>query len=171
MSDTNPYIDLIEQYRNWIFGLPESEYLQPMLEARFTPEEAQFLAQIPFIGHTVEKLSKKLSIPSEELTEKLDYFAKKGIIFRIEGNDGIVYSLCDSDFVFYRSTGWRKEPDDWSREMANPQNNYWINAYANEFLGHKTQGLRAVPINKTIEDPRKVMPYEDILKIIDDFDY
>ena len=171
MSDISPYKDLIEHYRNWIFGLPDSEFLLPMLEARFTPEEAQFLAQIPFIGHTIEKLSKKLDIPPEELTEKLDYFARKGIVFRIERKDGIAYNLCDSDFVFYRSTGWRKEPDDWSRKMANPQNNYWINAYAKSFNGHETQGLRAVPINKTVDDPRKVMPYEDILKIIDSFEY
>jgi len=171
MSETNSYKDLIEHYRGWIFGLPDSEFLLPMLKARFTPEEAQLLAQIPFIGHNIEKLSKKLDIPSEELTEKLDYFAEKGIVFRIERNGSITYSLCDSDFVFYRSTGWRKELDDWSREMANPQNDYWINAYANEFLGHKTKGLRAVPINKTIEDPRRVMPYQDIIKIIDNLDF
>jgi len=168
---SNPYKDLIEHYRNWLFGLPESEYLQPMLEARFTAEEAQFLAQIPFIAHTVEKLSKKLNISPKELTEKLDYFAKNGIIFKVKRSDGIAYSLCDSDFVFLRSSGWRKEPDDWSHKMANPQIKYWITDYSKEFLGHETQGLRAVPINKTIEDPRKVMPYEDIIKLIDDFEY
>lgn len=171
MSDTNSYTDLIEHYRNWIFGLPDSEFLQPMLEARFTPEDAQFLAQIPFIGHNIEKLSKKLSMPLGELKEKLDFFAKKGIILRSTRGDNVRYALCDSDFVFYRSTGWRTELDDWSYEMAKPQANYWINDYAREFLGHETQGLRSVPINKTIEDPRKVMPYEDIVKIIDNLDY
>ncbi|HEC37005.1 MAG: Ferredoxin [Candidatus Lokiarchaeum sp. GC14_75] len=171
MSDTNSYTDLIEHYRNWIFGLPDSEFLQPMLEARFTPEDAQFLAQIPFIGHDIEKLSEKLNIPSGELIKKLDTFAKKGIVFKSTRGDSVRYSLCDSDFVFYRSTGWRTELDDWSHEMAEPQIKYWINAYANGFLGHETQGLRAVPINKTIEDPRKVMPYEDIIKVIENLEY
>ena len=171
MSGTNPYKNLIDHYKNWIFGLPDSEYLLPMLEARFTPEEAQILAQIPFIGHPIEKLSGKLGIPPKELTEKLEYFAEKGIVFKNERNGVKFYSLCDSDFVFYRSTGWRKELDDWSYKMANPQNNYWIHAYANTFNGHETQGLRAVPINITIDDPQKVMPYEDILKIIENFEY
>jgi ferredoxin len=171
MTETNVYKALINHYKEWIFGLPDSEYLQPMLEARFTPEEAKFLAQIPFIGHPIEKISEKLGIASEELIEKLEDFAERGIVFSNERNGVKFYSLCDSDFVFYRSSGWRKEPDDWSRNMANPQNNYWINAYAREFNGHETQGLRAVPINKTIDDPRKVLSYEDILKIIEDFDY
>ncbi|MBY8990882.1 MAG: 4Fe-4S binding protein [Candidatus Lokiarchaeota archaeon] len=171
MSNTNQYEELIEHYRNWIFGLPDSEFLIPMLKARFTPEEAQIIAQIPFIGNTVEKLSQKIGIPSKELTEKLEYFAEKGIVFKNERNGVKFYSLCDSDFVFYRSTGWRKELDDWSYKMANPQNKYWIHAYANTFNGHETQGLRAIPINITIDDPRKVMPYEDILKIIENFEY
>ncbi|MHA2126074.1 MAG: 4Fe-4S binding protein [Promethearchaeota archaeon] len=171
MAEADSYKGLIDHYREWIFGLPDSEYLLPMLKARFTPEEAQFLAQLPFIGHPVEKLSKKLNISIDELTKKLDYFSNKGIVFKIQKDEGLIYSLCDSDFVFYRSSGWRKEPDDWSREMANPQIKYWINAYANGFLGHDTKGLRAVPINKTVEDPRKVMPYEDILKIVDELEY
>lgn len=171
MTDINAYKDLINHYKGWLFGLPDSEFLQPMLEVRFTPEEAKLLAKIPFIGHTVEILSQKLEINAEELREKLEDFAVRGIVMRSESQYGILYSLCDSNFVFYRSPGWKIDVDDWSREMANSQNKYWINAYAKDFLEHDLQGLRAVAINETIEDTRKVMPYDDILKIIDSLDY
>ncbi|GAH09889.1 unnamed protein product, partial [marine sediment metagenome] len=40
-----------------------------------------------------------------------------------------------------------------------------------DFIGHETQGLRAIPINKSINDTRQIMPYEDILKVIDNFKY
>ncbi|MHA2180153.1 MAG: indolepyruvate ferredoxin oxidoreductase subunit alpha [Promethearchaeota archaeon] len=171
MTETNPYKDLIEHYREWLFGLPDSEFLQPMLEARFTPDEAELISKIPFIGHTLEILSKRLNLPIKDLREKMENFAQRGIVFRSESRYGILYSLCDSNFVFYRSPGWKLDVDDWSRKMANSQNLYWINSYGKEFLGHDLQGLRAVPINKTIEDTRKVMPYDDIVKIIENLDY
>jgi len=171
MSESNPYKDLIDHYKGWLFGLPDSGFLQPMLEARFSPDEAKLLAKIPFIGHTVEILSQKLGLDAEELREKLENFAIRGIVLRSESRYGILYALCDSNFVFYRSPGWKMDVDDWSREMANSQNHYWINSYAKDFLGHDLQGLRAVAINTTIVDTRKVMPYDDILKIIDGLDY
>lgn len=42
MSNNKVYNDLIDHLRNWIFGLPESKYLLPLFELRFTPEEAEF---------------------------------------------------------------------------------------------------------------------------------
>ena len=89
MSDADSYKILIDHYREWMFGLPDSEYLLPMLKARFSPEDAQFLSQLPFIGHNVEKLSKKLNIPSEELREKLDlvmHESRKDLIREILGD-------------------------------------------------------------------------------------
>jgi ferredoxin len=171
MTESNSYDDLIEHYKGWLFGLSDSKHLRPLFEARFTPEEADFPSQIPFIGHTIAILSNKLGIPAEDLKEKLECFANKGIVFRSESRFGTLYSLCDSNFVFYRSPGWKKEMDDWSHAIIGPQNKYWIEDFAKDFLGHETQGLRAVAINKTIDDTRKVMPYDDILKIIDTFDY
>jgi DNA-binding MarR family transcriptional regulator len=81
--------------------------MMPLLKLRFTPEEAQFLAKIPFIGHTVEKLSENLDIPVKKLKKKLDKLARKGIIFRSEGRSEVRYSLTDSLFDFYRSIGWK----------------------------------------------------------------
>ena len=95
MSKTKYYKDLIERFNNWIFRLPDSKQLMPLLKIAFTPEEAQFLVKIPFIGHTAEQLSEKLEIPEKELKEKLENFAKKGIIFRYDDGSKIRYSLCD----------------------------------------------------------------------------
>ncbi len=171
MSKIEPYKDLIEHLRNWILRLPDSKYLMPLLELRFTPEEAEFLAKIPFIGHTVEQLSEKLDIPVKKLIKKLDKLAKKGIIFHMEGSSGIRYSLNDSLFIFYRSIGWKGDDNKLNRKISPYLNQYYIDTYAEEFVGHETQGLRAIPINETIRDTRQVMPYEDILKVVDNFEY
>ncbi|MHA2400011.1 MAG: ATP-binding protein [Promethearchaeota archaeon] len=171
MSEDTQYNGLIEHFRNWIIRLPESEHMIPLLKLRFKPEEAQFLSKIPFIGHTAEQLSANLGMPPKKLIKKLDKFARDGIIFRHEGRDGIRYSLCDSLFVFYRAIGWKGKNDKLNRKISPLLNQYYIETYAQEFVGHDTQGLRAIPINQTIQDTRQVMPYEDIIKVIDNFEY
>jgi len=80
MVKKNFYTNLINHLKDWIFGLPSSEYLMPLIELRFTPEEAQLLSKIPFLPHTTEQLSEKLSIPVKKLTKKLENFLFQLII-------------------------------------------------------------------------------------------
>ncbi|MHA2180151.1 MAG: ATP-binding protein, partial [Promethearchaeota archaeon] len=155
----------------WIIRLPESKHMLPLLKLRFTSEEAQLLAKIPFIGHTIEQLSVHLKMPIKKLKKKLDKLARDGIIFRSEGRSEVRYSLCDSLFLFYRSIGWKGKNDKFNRKISPLLNQYYIETYAEEFVGHDTLGLRSIPINETIKDTRQVMPYEDILKVIDNFEY
>ncbi|MFB0561375.1 MAG: hypothetical protein ACETWM_09210, partial [Candidatus Lokiarchaeia archaeon] len=54
-STKKEYMKLIGHLRNWIFDLPDSKFLLPMFELRFTPEEAEFLSKIPFLPHTAEQ--------------------------------------------------------------------------------------------------------------------
>ena len=171
MLKKDSYTNLVNHLKDWIFGLPSDEYLMPLIELRFTPEEADLLSKIPFLLHTTEQLSEKLSIPVKKLAKKLEKLAKKGMLFCIEGTSGNRYSLSDSLFVFYRTIGWKGEDNKFNRKISPILNQYYIETYAKEFAGHDTQGLRAIPINETIRDTRQVIPYEDILKVIDNFEY
>ena len=117
------------------------------------------------------KLSERLNISIEELKEKLNDFACRGIIFRAEGRTAVRYALRDSLFMIYRMPGWKGENDELNRKLAPLLNQYYTEVYGEEFLGHPTQGLRAIPINQTIKDPSTIMPYEDIVKVIDNFKY
>ncbi|MHA1605335.1 MAG: 4Fe-4S binding protein [Candidatus Freyarchaeota archaeon] len=170
-SKREAYLKLVEHLRGWIFGMPDSEYLMPMLELRFTPEEAEFLSQIPFLPHTAEELSERLGIPLEEIREKLDEFARRGIVTRMEGRTAVRYALGDTIFMFYRNPGWWGRDNEWNRKISPLLNKYYTDALAENFRGHPTQALRAIPINETIKDTREIMPYEDIVKIVDNFEY
>jgi electron transport complex protein RnfB len=63
----------------WTF--PESESFRKMLETMMTLEEAEFLLQCtnPI---TVAALAKKLNADENKIAEKLDNFAKRGLIYR-----------------------------------------------------------------------------------------
>lgn len=171
MSDKNPYSRLINHMRGWIIGLPEFEQLLPLLELRFSPEEAEFLADFPFLPHSVEQLVEKYNIPPDELYKKLDPMAEKGIIFRHESKDTIRYALNDSVFTYYRSPFWAGKSDESTKQLAALSNQYFYHSYGHEFGAYPTMGLRALPIEKTIKDTRQVIPYEDLVQVLDQEDY
>ena len=171
MTNKDSYQKLIEHLGEWIFGAPESEYLLPLLKHRFTPDEAELLSQIPYLPHTAEQLSEKLNMPVEELKDKLEDFAKRGIVNRSEGRNAIRYTSGDLMFMFYRMPWWPGNTEEWDRKLAPLANNYYIDAYAADYMGYHTKGLRAVPINQTVKDSRQIMPYEDIVKIVENAEF
>ncbi|MEM2983355.1 MAG: hypothetical protein QXH17_09370 [Candidatus Bathyarchaeia archaeon] len=81
MSEKERYKRFIEHMRSWVIGLPDSDILLPLIELRYSPEEAEFLSDFPFLPHTVEQLLEKLGIPADELVATLDPMAKKGSFF------------------------------------------------------------------------------------------
>jgi len=171
MSKEDMYDALMDHFGEWIFDFPKSETLKSMFKLRFTPEEAELLSQIPFLGHTLEQLTAKIDISIDKLKIMLDDFTNKGIIFRVERSSRTLYSLTDPLFVFYRTPSWDGEDNDFNRKMSPYLNKYFIDTFASDFMGHDTKGLRTIPINETIRDPRQVIPYEDVLKVVDNFEY
>ena len=171
MTNIDSYQKLIDHLGEWLFGIPESEYLLPLLKLRFTPEEAELLSQIPYLPHTAEQLSKKLNVPVAELKVKLEDFAKRGIVNRAEGRKAVRYTSGDILFMFYRMPWWPGNTEEFDRKLAPLANNYYIDAYAADYMGYHTKGLRTVPINQTVKDTRQIMPYEYIVKIVENAEY
>ena len=169
MSDDESYKKLIEHMSSWIFALPEHENLLPIFKMRMSAEEAEFLSNIPHLPHTSEELSKRVNISKSEFEEKAKDFARRGIMQRIKGSTTVRYSLGDSLFTVYRMPGWEGKDDEWNRNLAPLLNQYYTDAYGEEFLGHPTKGLRTLPINQTVEDPKSIMPYEDVVKVVENF--
>lgn len=171
MSDKKAHMDLINHLQDWVLGLPDSKVLLPLLEMRFTPEDAEFLSKIPFLPHTAEQLSMKLGIPVDKLVQRLDALTPPGFVFRAEGKTAVRYALNDTIFLFYRMPGWLGKDDEWNRKIAPLLNQYYIDAMANNFAGTHTKGLRAIPINETIKDTRMILPYEDVIRVLDQVKY
>jgi ferredoxin len=171
MSDKQPYTDLMEHLKNWLFGVPNPDEMMSILEFRFTPEEAGFLAKLPHMPHSLDQLSAKLGIPRDELSEKMDPMIKKGLIYEVEGRSAVRYSFPDHLFFLMRMPGWKGEDNEHNRKLLPMVNKYYINDFGADFMGYPTKGLRAIPIAQTVKDPRVVTPYEDVLAFVDQQDY
>ena len=168
MSEINSYQKLIDRIRNWFLPLPDSDLLIPILKLLYSAEEAEFLSSVPLIFHSSKVLSRKLGIPLTELTKKLDSFAERGLLYRYEIGKKIQYRLADSMLAIFRTPWWKDE--DKKVKLASLANQYYINTFASEFLV-RSRSLRSVPINQTIRSDHKIIPYEDIINLIDTFDY
>ena len=176
MSDREVYEKFIEWLRASYAGLPESEELLPMIRARYMPEEAELLINVPFAGPfpkpTLEKLAEQKNIDAGELGKKLDEAAKKGIVFRTVDGDTVRYALNDAFFVFMRSSFWPGRDDESSKAIAPLMNRYFHGGFFDELFAHAhIRGLRAIPIEETIDDTRQILPYEDVVKVLDSLDY
>jgi len=142
-----------------------------MVKAFYPPQEAAFLTGLPFSNRDLDEIAHMKDMPPEVLKPRLDALAKKGMVWRSEKNGRIRYKLNDSFFVFYRSAFWHGREDDVTKSVAPLINNYHLNGFMEQFAHAHHKGLRAIPIEKTMADTRQVVPYEDVIKVVDAQDY
>lgn len=176
MSGQGIYEKLHEWLKTSFSGMVDSEEVIPMLKARYTPEEAELLTGLPFTNPfqkpTLEELAEQKGMDPAELGPKLDAAAKKGIVLRVVEGDTASYALNDPFFIFMRSSFWAGGEDEVSKTIAPLMNKYFHNGFFDSIFAEvHTRGLRTLPIEETIEDTRTILPYEDVVKVLDSLDY
>ena len=167
--------DIYRQFIDWLnqtwWGLPPAGELLPLIQTCYTPEEAELLTGMPFSGRSLEELAAAKGMEPSALAPRMDRLAQKGFVFRTAPRNGVRYSLNDSFFVFLRSLFWPGKKDEKSRGLAPLVNQYYYHGFFDQYAGVQTRGLRTVPIGKTVEDPRQVLPYEDVARFLDEQKY
>lgn len=171
MSDQEVYTRFIEWLGKTWWRLPKSEHLIPTVKAFYTPEEAELLTDMPFKGRPLEELAAMKGVDPEELAPKLDALARRGAVWRSVKGGSVRYKLNDSFFTFMRGAFWAEQPDKGTKASARPLNKYFYDGFMDQFSSVHTKGLRTIPINKTVEDPRRILPYEDVVQYVDSQDY
>jgi ferredoxin len=171
MSQREVYKRFIDWLKQTWWGLPEADELMPLVMARYTPEEAALLTGMPFSGRNLEELAEMKGVGPAELETQLHALARKGLVFRTVRGETVRYSLNDSFFVFYRSSFWDGRTDETSKAVAPLVNQYHLHGFMDQYAGVRTKGLRTLPIEKTIEDPRQILPYEDVMQVLDAQEY
>jgi Na+-translocating ferredoxin:NAD+ oxidoreductase subunit B len=166
---------IYEKFTEWLktswFGVPDSPYSITAIQARYTPEDAEFLTGVPFRPTSVPALAEQKQVAETELGEKMDEMARKGLVWRTESEEGISYHLNDLYFVIMRSSFWPGRTDETTVEVAKQTNKYYYSGMYTDFNKMKAGGLRTVPIRATVEDGREIKPYEDVVNLLDGFEY
>lgn len=170
-AEKDLYNRLIDWLKKTWWDLPEADELVPLMMERYTPEEAVLLIGTPFSAHTLEELAQLKEMEPGELAPKLDAMARKGILFRIAKGETVFYRINDTMFVYLRTAFWPGRNDETSTRMAPLVNKYFLNGFFDQYEDVHVKGLRALPIEETIEDTRQILPYEDVVTVVDTQDY
>lgn len=170
-GDQEVYQGLIDWYNNSWWKLTESEHLMPMIKAYVTPGEAEFLTGLPLRSTKVEDLAELKGMSVEDITPKLKELTVRGFLFEDFRENAPRYRFADSFFTFLRTVYWPGNKNEDVVAHAQHINKYFRDGWFDQFKEAHWRGLRTIPIEKTVEDTRAVLPFEDIVKLIDDFDY
>ncbi len=165
------YQKLIDWLNQAWFGLPDSPYLMDTIKAVYTTEEAELLTGFPYKGAYLEEIADLKNLPEQKILPRLDAMAQKGLVWKNFKNGKPRFSINDAFFVFMRSLYWSREKSEAAREGASHINQYFSDGFMDQFIHAEFKGLRTIPIHKTISDSREVLPYEDVIKLVEERSY
>ena len=171
MSEELVYDAFVNWFRTAGMHLPDTAALLPAIRARYSPDEAAFLTGFPTSATGLTELAEMKAMPLEEIRAKVDALARKGVLFRSVHGDDTRYRLNDAFFVYLRSSFWKGDKSQETRALASATNKYYYSGFFDDWKHVHHQGLRTLPINETIADKREILPYEDVLKVIDSLEY
>ncbi|MBT7155781.1 MAG: 4Fe-4S binding protein [Deltaproteobacteria bacterium] len=163
----NLFIDWLSQ--SWI-KVAKSSYRMPMIKARYTVEEAEFLTGFPFRKTKVEELAAMKEMSVEELEEKLAPMVTRGLVWKDYKKGPARYGLNDV-FMQARTAFWREPTDDLLKNLVPAYTGYHSTGFNHMQSMTETKGLRTLPIQATIEVDKEVRPYEDVVKVLDNFEF
>lgn len=164
------YTRFIEWLKQSWYGVPDSDILMKYVAARYTPEDALLLTGMPFLPKTLAELSDLTGSGIDVLRSKLDALASKGLVYR-QAKENIKRYYLNDIFFIYRTFGWPGRNDDYSTSVGPLQNMYIKDGLMLPWKSIEEKGLRVLPIGVTIKDPRGVLPYEEVRKILDKVEY
>ena len=171
MTDQEIYQKLIEHLNNPVWEFTESEHKMPMITSYISPGEAEFLTGFPHNAATLEQIAEIKKMDAAELLSKIKPLCRKGIIYEGIRGDSVRFKLWSAWEIFIRIPFWSGKDEEPMKTMAHHSNKYYMDGWFDQKKAFKHPELRAIPINETVENPKEFLPFEDILQVIDNYEF
>ncbi len=132
-----------------------------ILKYLFTEKEAAlFLALSPAL-ETPDAISERIHEPLQEMAEKLDEMAEKGLLFRLKKGDVVKYGAIPFVHGLFEFQVKSLKPD-----FAKMMGDYFEEAFDQAMIKNAAHFLRVIPVNKSIDLTHHVANYEDAVQIL-----
>jgi len=171
MPDEEIYQKFIEYMSHPIWEFTESEHKMPMIKALISPEEAEFLTGFPKKNTSIEEIADLKDMDAAELETKIKALCRKGLVYEAIHEDSSRYRLWSASEMFLRAVFWSGKGEDHARRLAPHATRYYMDGWYDQKKLMPHPDLRALPINETIEGGTEILPFEDVLKVIDNYEY
>ncbi len=171
MTDQEIYQKFIDYMDNPIWEFTESKHKMPMIASFITPEEANFLTGFPFIDTSLKKIAAIKKMDPAEAAPKIEALCRKGLIYEIINGNSARYRLWSAAEMFLRVPFWSGEGGKLREELAYNTSRYYDDGWYDQHKPFAPVEIRPLPVNETVEAGTELLPYEDILKVVDNFEY
>ncbi|MCP4754960.1 MAG: 4Fe-4S dicluster domain-containing protein [Proteobacteria bacterium] len=155
MSDKH-YAILRESLDQFPLGYPETESGVEMkiLKRLFSNQEAELAALLSLLPETVDQISDRTGLEKNELEERLEPMAKKGLLFRIRRDGHTTFRLAPFMIGLYE---YSVEIID--KELALLFREYFDTAYLEELGVSNIPGFKVLPIEENIHLDQVLLPH------------
>ena len=171
MTEQEIYKKLVDYLETPLSELPESEWKMPMFTSRITPEEAEFLTGFPWRATSLEDIADMKDMDPADLAPKLKELCERGLVFESIREDSRRFRLLDAFQMFVRMPYWPGSDDEDLKKTAQFANRYYMDNFQDQNKPVRHKGLRSLPINETLEDKKQILPFEDVLQVLDNYEY
>jgi ferredoxin len=148
-------------------GAPKSHAFDEILRILFTPEEVAVALGMVFVPRSVHEIAKIVGISEDEVLDRCETMANKGIVFSRKKEGEIGYALLPTipgvfEFPFMTGGGTPMH-----ERLGKLWMEYHDEALGNEFAGSRTPLTRVIAIERTLDFSPEVLPYEVISAMLD----
>ncbi|MBT4090916.1 MAG: 4Fe-4S dicluster domain-containing protein [Deltaproteobacteria bacterium] len=171
MGDQEIYQKFMEYMNNPLWEFTESEHLMPMIKAFLTPDEAEFLTGFPQSSRTLEQIADIKNMDPDELLPIIKAHCRKGTIYEGMRGDSVRYRLWTAVEMFVRPAFWADEVEETAKAMAPHSNKYYMDGWYDQKKPFPHPELRTIPISQTVESPTGFMPFEDVMQVVENYEY
>ena len=162
MSD-EPYLKLREFLDRFPIGYPKtsSGIEIKILKRLFTEEEAKIAVLLNPLPDTAARIARRAKMDKKEMEKKLESMSKKGLIFRVQRGDKILYNTAPYMIGLYEYSVNKIDKD-----LAKMFKEYYDLAMVDEMGASNVPGFKVLPIDESIEANTILYPYHELKKSI-----
>ncbi|MEW6188139.1 MAG: 4Fe-4S binding protein [Thermodesulfobacteriota bacterium] len=159
MPDLEPFLRLREFLDQLPLGYPKTEsgVELDILRKLFTEDEALLATLLSPLAEEPGRIAERNGLNPQDLGEKLDSMAGKGLIFRIHRQGKTLYQTAPFMIGLYEYSVNKMD-----RELAELCSRYYEEAYQAEMGASNIPGFKVIPVTRRIEANLTLFPFEKL---------
>ena len=169
-SDEQDYALLQRRLDQTVTGAPDSPALRQLLQLLFPPETVELATNIPTRFVTIEKLSKKMSVPVQQLHDQVNAMAERGLVMDVSLNEKRYIALAPVVIGFYEFTLMRTRDTIPMQEIARLFDEYMKEdkSFTHSLFDADTQVCRSLVREEAISevDHTEILDWERASQVI-----
>jgi Fe-S-cluster-containing hydrogenase component 2 len=138
-----------------------------LLKYFFTPEEAEIAMHLTILPQTLQQIHKsfeKTGVSISDLEHALAQMARKGSIYFVKGRQNNYYLNAQLAIGI-----WEHQVNRLTKGLVEDAHQYFDEAFGKELTRPGGSQMRIIPIEKSITPEYKVETFENLKRIIEDF--